>query len=51
MVTSKFLGINEGIHLAKHNPVINSHLERPKLKYTIYVSPHIQNEIINLGRT
>ena len=49
MVTRKLLGINEGIQLAKHNSVINAHLERPKLKNTTYASPHIQNEVINLG--
>ena len=41
MVTRKFLGINKGIQLAKHNSVINAHLERPKLKNTTYASPHI----------
>ena len=52
MVTRKFFffGINEGIQLAKHNSVINARLERPKLKNTTYASPHIQNEIINLGK-
>ena len=51
MVTRKFLGINEGIQLAKHNSVINAHFERPKLKNTTYESsPHIQNEVINLGK-
>ena len=47
MVIRKFLGINEGIQLAKHNSVINAHLERPKLKITTYTSLHVQNEIIN----
>ena len=51
MVTRKFLGTNESIQLAKHNSVINARLERPKLKNTTYTSPHIQNEIINLGKT
>ena len=50
MVTRMFLGINEGIKLAKQNSIINAHLERPKLKNTTYASPHKQNEIINLGR-
>ena len=50
MITWKFLGINEGIQLAKHNSIINAHLERPKLKNTTYTSPHVQNELINLGK-
>ena len=51
MVTRNFFfGINEGIQLAKHNSVINARLERPKLKNTTYASPHVQNEIINLGK-
>ena len=43
MLTRKFLGINEGIQLAKHNSVINAHIERSKLKNTTYASPHVQN--------
>ena len=39
--------INESIQLAKYNSVINARLERPKLKNTTYVSPHVQNEIFN----
>ena len=35
-----FFCINEGIQLAKHNSVINSRLERPKLKNTTNASPH-----------
>ena len=31
IIARKFLSINGGIQLAKHNPIINSHLERPKL--------------------
>ena len=42
MVTRKFLSINEVIQLAKHNSVINAHLERPKLKNTTYASPHVK---------
>ena len=34
--------------LAKHNPAINAHLESPKLRNASYVSPHIQNELINI---
>ena len=45
-----FFGINEGIQLANHNSVINSCLEKLKLKNTTYASPHIQNEIINSGK-
>ena len=44
MVTRKFLGINEDIQLAKHNSVINVHLEIPKLKNIIYTSPNVQKE-------
>ena len=51
MVTRKFLSLNEGIQLAKHNSIINAHLERPKLKNTTtYASPYVQNEIINIGK-
>ena len=50
MVTRKFLSINEGIQLAKHNSIINAHLERPKLKNIMYASPHVQNGIINIGK-
>ena len=41
MVTKRFLSINEGIQLAKHNSIINAHLERPKLKNTMYASPNV----------
>ena len=34
--------------LAKHDPVINAHLESPKLRNVSYISPHIQNELINI---
>ena len=34
MVTRKFLGINEGIQLAKHNSFINAHLERHTTLHT-----------------
>ena len=34
--------------LAKHDPAINAHLESPKLRNASYVSPHIQNELINI---
>ena len=34
--------------LAKHDPAINAHLESPKLRNPSYVSPHIQNEFINI---
>ena len=50
MVARKFLSINEVIQLAKHNSVMNAYLERPKLKNTLYTSPHVQNEIINIGK-
>ena len=50
IVTRKILSINEGIQLAKHNSVINAHLERPKLKNTMYASPYVQNDIINIGK-
>ena len=50
MATRRFLSINEVIQLAKHNSVINAHLERPKLKNATYASPHVQNEIINIGK-
>ena len=51
MVTRKFLSIHEANQLAKHNSVINAHLERPKLKKnTTYASPHVKNEIINVGK-
>ena len=50
MVTRKIFCINEVIQLAKHNSVINAHLERPKLKNTMYASPHVQNQIINIGK-
>ena len=50
MVTMKFLNITEVINLAKHNFIINAHLERLKLKNTTYTSPHVQNEIINIGK-
>ena len=49
IIARKFLSINGGIQLAKHDPIINAHLERPKLKNTTYVSPHVQIEIINIG--
>ena len=32
IVNRKFLSINGGIQFAKHNPFMNAHLERPKLK-------------------
>ena len=51
MVTRKFVSINKVIQLAKYNSVINAHLERPKLKNTMYASPHVQNEIINIGKS
>ena len=50
MVTRNFISINEGIKSVRHNSVINAHLERPKLKNTTYSSPHVQNEIINIGK-
>ena len=34
--------------LAKHDPAINAHLESSKLRNASYVSPHIQNELINI---
>ena len=34
--------------LAKHDPTINAHLESPKLRNASYISPHIQNELINI---
>ena len=34
--------------LAKHDPAINAHLESPKLRNASYVSPHIQNELLNI---
>ena len=38
MVIRKFLSINEVIQLAKHNSIINAHLERPKLKkYHVHI--------------
>ena len=36
--------------MAKHNSIINAHIERPKLKNTMYASPYVQNEIINIGK-
>ena len=51
MVTRKFLGINEGFQLAKHNSIINAHLERLKLKNITYASPYVQNKIINEVRS
>ena len=36
--------------MAKHNTIINAHLERPKLMNVTYASPHIQIEIINKGK-
>ena len=50
LVTRNFFNVNEGAQLAKHNSIINAHLERPQLKNTTYASPHVQNEIINVGK-
>ena len=50
MVAVRFLSINGGIQLAEHNSIINAHLERSKIKNTTYASPHVQNEIIKLGK-
>ena len=40
MVTKKLHSINEVIELAKNNSILNTHLERPKLKNNTYASPH-----------
>lgn len=33
--------------MARHGPLLKSQLENPRLKNATYVSPRIQNEIIN----
>ena len=47
IVAQKFLSINGSILLAKHSPFINAHLERSKQRNALYVSPHVEIEIIN----
>ena len=38
MVARKFLNIDRGIQLAKHNSIINAYLERLKLKNATSIS-------------
>ena len=34
--------------LATHDPVLKAHLETPRQRNSTYISPHIQNEIIDI---
>ena len=34
--------------LANHDPILKAHLEKPRLRNATYLSPHTQNEIIDI---